>query len=55
MKTVIPEWDWNANCPNPECHALVDQYDDNVEEEGSGDDSVVICTECGEKFIVGMR
>ncbi|CAH9012226.1 conserved hypothetical protein [Vibrio phage 193E37-1] len=55
MNKVTPEWSWVANCPNPDCSELVDQYDDNVEEEGCGDDSVVICEACGEKFIVSIR
>ena len=50
MQTVEPEWDWTANCP--ECATSAYQYDENVEEEYRGDDSLVTCNECGTKFIV---
>ncbi len=50
MKTVEPEWSWIAHCP--ECHESVDQFDENVEEEGHGDDSVVTCEKCNTKFVV---
>ncbi|AKU42601.1 hypothetical protein [Vibrio phage H188] len=53
MKTVEPEWSWIAACPC--CHDSIDQYDENVEEEGSGDDSIVTCDGCGEVFIVSMK
>lgn len=53
MKTTEPEWSWIAKCP--ECNEPVDQYDENVEEEGSGDDSVVTCDNCLIKFVVKMR
>jgi hypothetical protein len=50
METVEPEWSWIAHCP--ECHEPVDQFDENVEEEGYGDDSIVTCDKCDNKFVV---
>ncbi len=50
MIKVDPDWYWIASCP--ECNTTVDEFDENVEEEGYGDDSVVICWHCNTKFIV---
>ncbi|AUS01777.1 hypothetical protein NVP1291O_63 [Vibrio phage 1.291.O._10N.286.55.F6] len=53
MDIVKPEWSWIACCPK--CVTPVDEFDDNVTEDGCGDNSTVVCEECGCEFIVDLR